>query len=259
MNLNENEFNYPQWNDPEAIKMAPYIKTFGQSRPGFKLYSDAETLLLGLGVNIEQPKPTNLVDLVATTQAQEIANPQVLSNNMQADQGEFITPAINQVLPYQPTLVKVINPDEQLDETRSSFKGWLIWGFLTLLFAIGLFLGLGFFVIEWQDPSKWMNPPAYQTNVGVLATLATIFFLYTISAQIFLTITSIKINRDHQWQKIGVKLSAWSKIAPAIPILGLIAGAWTYFLKIEPALLRQNKNQLSHQQIIINNDQSSTL
>ena len=221
-----NELNYPQWNDPEAAQMAPYIKTFGQSRPGFKLYSDAETLLLGLGVVNDKLKP-NLVDeeVVIKTEQQEIVTN--LQTAIDSNVEVIKTPEIVYQVRQQTSHLL-----EWLVQKTNQF--WSYWVFklatvLLCLIAIGGLIAtvsLGLNGILEQNVS-------WQIVVGLLTSVTLGLLIIMLVTQL-MVLKLIKTNNQstilHNYGLDPAKGSLMTMTM--VPIFGLVA-SWIYGKRLQ--------------------------
>ena len=247
-----NELNYPQWNDPEAAQMAPYIKTFGQSRPGFQLYSNAELLLIDPALT----RPAEISEVIDNHPRDlDPINPPVANldpNSPLTDATSFTSPAIVKVLPHlgNQSLVQVVNANHKMKATRSAFKDYLCFAIINLFISVAIAIGFGLFVSKFQDQSQWINPPAYWSNFSILLILTMLFFVYAIVYQSILVYQTYQIKNDRQWQAIGTHITWLWIIITAIPILGLFASVATYCRKIRKPLGRQNELAIMNLQVV---------
>ena len=239
------DLNYPLWDDPEVATMAPYIKTFGQSRPGFQLYSNAELLLLDQTLTTS----AKLNEVSDNHHDQEIIMSPAATN---ADPTSFTSSPIVKVLPQlgNRALIQVVNTNHKMKATRSAFKDYLCFAIINLFISVAIAIGFGLFVSKFQDQSQWINPPAYWSNFSILLILTTLFFIYALVYQSILVYQTYQIKADRQWRAIGIRISWLQVIIAAIPILGLFVNVATYCTKIRKPLVRQNEHAIMNLQVV---------
>ena len=208
-----NELNYPQWNDPEAAQMAPYIKTFGQSRPGFQLYSNAELLLLDQNLKV-------------TPNDQSVS--EVVVNEQVANQSKQDLDPDQQVPLMMPTSSYEVNRQGQhllellLSKSQQYWNYWIFKLATVLLWLISLG-GLIATVVLGFNGTLEQNV-SWQIVVGLLSGSSGILLAMMIESHLAI-VNLMKINNRitilNNYGFENAKLTLM--VASAIPIAGLVA------------------------------------
>ena len=216
-----NELNYPQWNDPEVAKMAPYIKTFGQSRPGFQLYSNAELLLLDQNL---VATANDQIDEIVT----EVVENEMIANEQVANQFEPVLNPDKQVPLMMPTSSYSLNRQGQhllellLIKNQQYWNYWIFKLAMVLLWLISLG-GLIATVMLGFNGTLEQNV-SWQIVVGLLSGVSGILLTMMIGTHLAIVKLMKTNNQTTLLNNYGFEnAKPVLMVASIIPIAGLVA------------------------------------
>lgn len=273
------DLQYPQWNDPQAAKMAPYIRTFGQDRPNFVFYqppvSDDEQVV---DQSVVAPvAQTTSIESSQTHQNQSASEPAMTYQDLvqsvekhwqqnQPDQSHLLqnetakqdsttamilSPAVNEVVFAQHQLVKTKIVTNDVYEHRSSFLDWLVAGWVALLFTIALLIGLTVVVLNFQNDTKWISEPNFQAAVGILGALAAAMFLIVLITQFVLLSKIIKYPKQPNWINLGLKRQGHYCFFACLPIIAMLTNI-SYYHQLKKLTNAQKNQQIQSAQVVVN-------
>lgn len=281
------DLQYPHWNDPQAAKMAPYIRTFGQDRPNFVFYqppvSDDEQVVDQHVIDpVAQTTPVEtpidqVVKNTKTYQNQSESEPtieyqdlvQSVENYWQQDRADqiptvetktvkpnsttamIISPAVNEVIFAQHQLVKTKIVTNDVYEQRSSFLDWLVAGWVAFLFTIAVLIGLTFVVFNYQNDTKWISEPNFQAAVGILGALAAAMFLIVLITQFVLLSKIIKYPKQPNWITLGLKRQNHYAFFACLPIIAMLTNI-SYYHQLKKLINAQKSQQIRSAQVVVN-------
>lgn len=281
------DLQYPEWNDPQAAKMAPYIRTFGQDRPNFVFYQplvsddeqvvdqsidDAITQVIVAKTPVDQ-----VVENIKDQQHQSESEPtityqeliQSVEKHWQQDQPEqipvlqtetakqdattaiIISPAVNEVVFAHQQLVKTKIVTNDVYEQRSSFLDWLVAGWVAFLFTIAVLIGLTVVVFNYQNDTKWISEPNFQAAVGILGALASAMFLIVLISQFVLLSKIIKYPKQPNWITLGLKRQIHYCFFACLPIIAMLTNI-SYYHQLKKLINAQKNQQIQSAQVVVN-------